>query len=273
MGDERFIKQAVAAFWDRQPCGAFASDAQPGEPCFYEQVARYRYATQPYMRAVVGFDRHHRQRVLEVGCGLGTDLRQFALGGARVVGLDLSLRSVRLTRQHFATFGTPGFFCQGDSENLPFADGSFDVVYSFGVLHHTPDTQQAIDECYRVLRPGGEFILMLYNHASWAVRVDPHLRAIVWWLKGRALPPGAFDPAEVVRRYDGADNPLGKAYTPVEVQHLLRRFEHIHLETRDSYVVNGSRLARTYNRVLHRLGIYRRWGFFIIARAIHPESG
>ena len=273
MGDEYFLKRAVAAFWDRQPCGAFASDAQPGQRRFYEQVAGYRYATQPYMRAVVGFDRYPGQRVLEVGCGLGTDLRQFALGDARVVGLDLSFRSVRLARQHFATFGTPGSFCQGDSEILPFGDGSFDTVYAFGVLHHTPDTQQAINECWRVLRPGGEFIVMLYNRAAWAVRVDPYLRAIVWWLKGRVLPPRAFDPAEVVRRYDGVDNPLSKAYTAAEVQYLLRRFEHIHLAMYDSYVINGSRLAHIYNRMLRRVGIYRRWGFFIIARAIRPECG
>ena len=273
MGDEYFLKRAVAAFWDRQPCGAFASDAQPGQRRFYEQVARYRYATQPYMRAIAGFNRFPGQRVLEVGCGLGTDLRQFALGDARVVGLDLSLRSVELAREHFATFKTPGSFCQGDSENLSFADGSFDVVYTFGVLHHTPDTQRAIDECYRVLRPGGEFVVMLYNRTAWAVRVDPYLRAIVWWLKGRVLPPRAFDPAEVVRRYDGTDNPLGKAYTPAEVQYLLRRFERIQLEMYDAYIVKGSPLAFIYNRMLHKVGIYRRWGFFIIARAIRPETG
>jgi len=200
---EQQLKQQVAQYWDSQPCGSFASQAAPGERSFYEEVTRHRYARQPYMQELVGFDDYAGQRLLEVGCGLGTDLRQFALGGAQVVGIDLSARSVRLARRHFEVYQTRGDFCNSDAENLPFASATFDVVYSFGVLHHTPHTQRALDECFRVLKPGGRLILMLYNSHSWHVRVDPYLRNVYRLLTGRPGLPGGVLAKPIPRRRCG----------------------------------------------------------------------
>ena len=267
---EQELKRQVAQYWDSQPCGSFASQAAPGECSFYEEVTRHRYARQLYMQELIGFDHYAGQRLLEVGCGLGTDLRQFALGGAQVVGIDLSARSVRLALRHFEVYQTAGDFCNSDAENLPFASATFDVVYSFGVLHHTPNTQRALDECFRVLKPGGRLILMLYNSHSWHVRVDPYLRNAYWLLTGRPGLPGGVRVEEVVRRYDGVDNPLGKAYSLAQVRQMLSRFEAVRLHVCNQCFQDGSILARWYDALLHRSGIYARWGFFIIAHALRP---
>ena len=264
------VKRAVADYWDLNPCGAFASDDVQGERRFYEQVTSYRYATQPFMRRVIGFGSYPGRRVLEVGCGLGTDLLQFAKGGATAFGVDLSSRSISLADRHFRIFDTEGSFLQGDGENLPFSEGSFDVVYSFGVLHHVPDTQRAIDECYRVLKPGGQLILMLYNRRSWHSVVEPYLMAAKRWVLRQPLPPRLTDSTEVVRRYDGADNPLGKAYTKGEVKGMLERFTDRRFRICSARFSGRSWVETSYYRVLDWSGINRVWGFWIVAKARRP---
>ena len=264
------VKQAVAEYWDLNPCGAFASDDSLGERRFYEEVTSYRYATQPFMRELIGFERYPGSRLLEVGCGLGTDLLQFAKGGATAVGIDLSSQSIALADRHFRVFGIQASFTRGDAENLPFPDGSFDVVYSFGVLHHVPDTQRAIDECYRVLKPGGKLILMLYNRRSWHSLVEPYLMAAKRWVLRQPMPPRLTDSSEVVRRYDGADNPLGKAYTKGEIRSMLRRFTDNQLRVCNARVGGRSWVVSGYSRVLEWSGINRVWGFWIVAQARRP---
>ena len=267
----RSLKGQVADYWNDNPCESFASTELPGERAFYQQVERFRYTNQPYMEKLVGFNRFENKRILEVGCGLGTDLRQFALGGADVVGLDMSSNSVALAQKGFAVFGIEGRFVNADSERLPFDDSVFDVVYSFGVLHHTPDTQSAIDECWRVLKPGGQFIIMLYNRQSWHVLVEPYLLLIKRWLSRRALPSDATDQSESIRRYDGDDNPLGKAYSPSEVRNMLRKFADIRTTTRQSRFAGQSPIVKSYIRLLEMTGITRKWGFWIITHATRPE--
>ena len=270
--DHDGLKARVAEFWDDRPCGSFASEETLGTRSFFEQVTRYRYSVQPFMHELIGFPQFGNARVLEVGCGLGTDSRQFAINGASVVGVDLSINSVQLARKHFQVFETRGDFIASDAEHLPFSDGSFDVIYSFGVLHHTPDTELAIEECYRVLKPGGVFISMLYNRRSWHVVVEPHLA----WLKRRllmqALPSRPGEAEEVVRRYDGDSNPLGVAFTPAEVRQMLSQFVDIQVRLCDSRVVTGSWFGRTYSLFLEKSGINRHWGFWILTRCRKPTE-
>ena len=267
---DRELKAKVAEFWDHKPCGSFASNEWPGDRPFFQQVTQYRYSTQPFMHELIGFHRFVGQRLLEVGCGLGVDLREFALAGAQVVGMDMSARSVALARRHFRIFGTEGKFIQSDSEHLPFADESFDIVYSFGVLHHTPNTQAAIEECWRVLRPGGTFTVMLYNRRSWQALVEPYLFLAKRWLLRQPTPPRATDPVEVVRRTDGVENPLGKAYTKAEVCQMLDKFSNVKLRFCHPKVVTGSWLVRGYSRFLEWSGINRKWGFWIVAEVRRP---
>jgi ubiquinone/menaquinone biosynthesis C-methylase UbiE len=97
---------------------------------------------------------------------MGTDLLQLARRGMRVTGIDLTEEGINLARKRFELYQIPAELKIDDAENLSFPDNTFDVVYSFGVLHHTPDTQKAIDEVRRVLVPGGLAVIMLYNRNS-----------------------------------------------------------------------------------------------------------
>lgn len=162
------FKQRAREQWSANPCGASAARYQEfGTRDYFDAIEAYRYETEsPWIKRLIGFDSYKGKRLLEVGFGTGTDLVQFARGGAEVTGVDLTPRSIEIARRRFEVYALTGEFAIGDSENLSFDDSSFDVVYSFGVLHHTPDTQGAVREIHRVLKPGGKAIVMLYHRSS-----------------------------------------------------------------------------------------------------------
>lgn len=163
----RALKDRVRLFWERRPCGASdAAQIEEGSLAFFEQVERMRYEGDEFMWDVVGFDRWRGKTVLEAGCGLGTDLLQFARHGARVTGVDLTERGASLTRRRLALYGVPGVVSVADGENLPFRSASFDLVYSWGVVHHTPRPPAMASELVRVTRPGGTVIAMVYHRCS-----------------------------------------------------------------------------------------------------------
>jgi ubiquinone/menaquinone biosynthesis C-methylase UbiE len=115
----------------------------------------------------VDFDGYRGRKVLEVGCGAGTDLARFAKGGAIVSGIDLSSSAIALARQNFEQQGLQGDLREADGEHLPFPDATFDLVYAHGVVQYTSDPQALVDECRRVLKPGGEAVFQVYNRISW----------------------------------------------------------------------------------------------------------
>jgi SAM-dependent methyltransferase len=160
-------RQAIEQ-WTNDPCGlADASGPEVGSLAFYQRVDRSRYEDYaPWMRSVLEFDRFAGRRVLEIGFGMGTDLAQFAAAGAHVAGIDLSPAHLGIAARRFALTGTAADLRLGDAEDLPFADGSFDAVYSFGVIHHTPDAARATAQIHRVLRPGGRLIVAVYHRWS-----------------------------------------------------------------------------------------------------------
>ena len=157
----------VKEFWEANPCGAkdVASFAE-GSPEFFKALESQRFQGDDFMPGLVGFDRWAGKMVLEVGCGLGTDLLRFARGGARVFGIDLTERGVRLARQRFSLNGYQGHLAVGNAEGLPFPSNSFDLVYAWGIFHHTPYPRKAVEEMLRVLRPGGQVIAMVYHRYS-----------------------------------------------------------------------------------------------------------
>src|SRR5438094_3579301 len=161
-------KERAREQWTGDPAGAiYGREHEFGTREFFDAVEQHRYREYaPWMPRAMGFDQFAGERLLEVGCGMGTDLLQFARGGAEVTGVDLTPRSIQISRQHLDVYGARGDFAISDGENLPFAGESFDVVYSNGVLHHTPDTVGAVREVHRVLRPGGQARVMLYHRGS-----------------------------------------------------------------------------------------------------------
>lgn len=160
-------KEIVKEFWEAKPCGSTHTSSAEGTPEYFAEVERSRYELEPFIPRYARFAETTGQNVLEIGVGLGTDFLQFARAGAEVTGVDLTQHAVDLVARRLALEGLSGDVAVADAERLPFADGSFDVVYSWGVLHHTPDTERAMREALRVLRPGGRLCLMVYARHSW----------------------------------------------------------------------------------------------------------
>ena len=218
--------------WGQDPCGAeYVREHELGTREFFDEVERYRYAEYaPWMRQVMEFDRFAGARLLEIGCGMGTDLLQFARGGARCVGIDLTPRSVEITRHRFRLYDAAGAFMISDGEHLPFPDESFDAVYSNGVLHHTPDTAGAIREVHRVLRPGGVAKVMLYHRNSLNYWLEIVLRRGVLgaeFLRGRS---GEDIMSRVIEFSDHDARPLVKVYSRNEARELFRLFKDVKVE-------------------------------------------
>jgi ubiquinone/menaquinone biosynthesis C-methylase UbiE len=160
-------KARVQAFWEAEPCGVAHGDAPEGTPEFFAQVERKRLELEPFIARYADFPMTRGQRVLEVGVGAGTDFVRFVRAGAQATGVDLTDHAIQLVRQRLDNEGLQAQLQQADAEALPFEDGAFDRVYSWGVLHHTPDTTRAVREALRVLAPGGRICVMLYARHSW----------------------------------------------------------------------------------------------------------
>ncbi len=267
------LKTQVRRYWDEQPCGTKFTELPWGSPEFFAQVKHFRYTVQPFMHRLIGFERYRGKRLLEIGCGLGTDLAEFARNGALVTGIDLSPQSLELARRRFELEGLPGKFLVADAEQLPFPDASFDAVYSFGVLHHTPNIERAIAEIHRVLIPGGELIVMLYHRHSlhvWlgtplyaAAQLHRSSPAALLRLPLELLQRWHFWAAEWVRVYDGTANPLGRAYSRAELRRLLSQFRDVRFQLCDPVRRRFPRWVNWLNqRVLSRVA-----GFYLLARA------
>jgi len=249
------LKERVRVFWQENPCGTKFADAPPGSRRFYELVEEHRYRKEWHIPAAAGFDHTKDLAVLEVGCGLGTDGAQFAKAGANYTGIDLTDAAVDLAKRRFELFQLPGTFRVADAEHLDFADNSFDLVYSHGVLHHTPDTSAAVREIHRVLRPGGKAVVMLYHRDSYNYRINISMlrRAGVQVLRlktgiklvhlitgepesslqdhARQLHTKSSAGEFLSRNTDGAGNPLARVYSSNEARELFKDFAHVELRT------------------------------------------
>ena len=225
-------KQHAREQWSQDPCGAkYGAKYEFATREFFDEVERHRYQEYaPWMPVVMGFDQFKGKRLLEVGCGMGTDLLQFARGGAICTGVDLTPRSVEISSLHFGLYDMRADFVLGDGERLPFADESFDVVYSNGVLHHTPDTAQAVRELHRVLRPGGVAKVMLYHRNSLYYWTEIVLHRGI--LRGHFL--RGHSPEEIMSRYveysSTEARPLVKVYSQKQARALFKPFGEIKTE-------------------------------------------
>lgn len=166
MGGVADPRAEVQAFWDEAACGEVYAQGSSPAARFAEQ-GRARYALEPYIEGFARFREGGGRDVLEVGVGMGADhLRWAEQDPRRLAGIDFTARAVDFTRQRLDTAGSPSPVLVADGEALPFPDESFDLVWSWGVLHHSPDTAQAFREVHRVLRPGGTARLMIYHRRS-----------------------------------------------------------------------------------------------------------
>jgi SAM-dependent methyltransferase len=157
----------VREYWDLHIHDLEITRHPVGSRGFFEDLDQYHFEKLHHLLRLVDFDGYSGRRVLEVGCGAAVDLARFAKGGAFVTGVDLSPAAIALARANFEQQGLPGEFQVGDGEHLPFADESFDLVYAHGVVQYTAEPRRLVEECRRVLVPGGRAIFQVYNRVSW----------------------------------------------------------------------------------------------------------
>jgi SAM-dependent methyltransferase len=165
------LKEQVRDFWNVQSCDTQVARSEKFSREYFEEIESFRYFDQAFIHSFAQFTRYRGKKVLEVGFGAGTDFIQWLRAGAVVSGVDLTPEALENVRHRIDTYQLPApqKIAVADAENLPFEPDSFDLGYSFGVLHHTPDTARALRELVRVVRPGGEIKVMLYNrHSVWA---------------------------------------------------------------------------------------------------------
>lgn len=184
---EPHLKQRVRSFWEAVPCGTRGLDEEEGGEAYFHRLERERHDREPFIASFARFESWRGRRVLEVGVGAGTDFVRFARVGARLSGIDLTAHGVELVRRRLALEGLRAEVLQADAERLPFADAAFDLVYSWGVIHHTPDPRRAAAEIERVLRPGGEICVMVYNRRSLVALQCWILNALLRGRPGRSL--------------------------------------------------------------------------------------
>src|ERR1041385_2244280 len=289
MASNQELKERVREFWQEHPCGTNFTDVATGSAEFFERIEHHRYEKEWHIPGAANFSGTRGLKVLEIGCGIGTDGAQFARAGADYTGIDLTEASIELARKRFELSGLQGEFRVADAEQLEFADGTFDLVYSHGVLHHTPDIEAAVREIHRVLKPAGRAIVMLYHRGSYNYRVGIRVlrRAgagllksetgirIVHSLTGEPVDSlrehaaslrnanGNFSAAELLNQStDGAGNPLALVYSRRDARDLFKQFREVELR---AYFLN-KRFIPVIGNLLPRAiesALAARWGWHL----------
>jgi ubiquinone/menaquinone biosynthesis C-methylase UbiE len=261
-------KDQIQTQWNRNPVGSqHARASQPHTLEWFLEVERHRYGVYaPWMPETMEFGEHADHDVLEIGGGMGTDLAQFAAHGATVTDLDLSAGHLKLAEENFRSRGLSGCFVHHDAEALPFDDHSFDLVYSNGVLHHTPNTASAVREIYRVLRPGGRTIVMVYAENSFH-----YWRQLVWRLgvKERLLEHVSMGEimSRSVERSANEARPLVKVYTRPRVRAVFKDFVGVEILQRQLLAEELPGLLKWTLPLSERL-----LGWNLIAKATKPHG-
>lgn len=262
------LKGKVTDFWNLQPCGSRYLDKDASLSSHSEK----RYRLEPHIRAFAKFASSCGLRVLEIGVGIGADYEEWLRAGANATGVDLSDASLELARNRCELAGLQPDLLRADGENLPFPPNLFDVVYSYGVMHHSPDPAKCLQEAWRVLKPGGEARIMLYHH--------PSITGLMLWLRygiwnGRSI-------RQSVLKY--LESPETKSFTKAEVNGLMQGFENLRV---DQVYSPGdlllhqpsprfrSRVCRllwkTFPRnLVRRIGT--KWGLFLLISATKPAA-
>lgn len=251
--------EEVQKFWDENPLCAWTIPFEKGSKAYFEYFDKMRMdiEPEPLSSSLYEFESANGKKVLEVGCGNGFVLSRFASKGALVTGVDITPTGVELCKKRFSLFDLKGEFIVADAQHLPFEDNSFDMICSMGVLHHVPDTEKAVSEIYRVLKPGGRFLIMLYHRNSVLYRFKFPLLKL---LTGKSI-------QQLVNEVDGVGNPKGDVYSEDQMRKLLNKFKNIQLQIS---LIEGWMIFPKFGKYIPRklLSLFeKKWGWFLYAKA------
>lgn len=262
-------KNEVRRFWDADPCGSRYLERRED----FDAHARARYALEPYIAEFADFKSARGKKVLEIGVGMGADYLEWLKAGACATGVDLSPASLERARLRCELAGYKADLHVADAEHLPFPDNSFDVAYSYGVMHHSPDTARCIREAWRVLKPGGEARIMVYHH--------PSLTGLLLWLRygmlqGKSLRQAVSDHLESAGT---------KTYTREEALALMGGFRDVNF----NLVFSPGDLLLHQPSLRFQSGVYRmvwrvyprwlvkrlagKWKLFLLLKATKESHG
>ncbi|MGB5080354.1 MAG: class I SAM-dependent methyltransferase [Burkholderiales bacterium] len=286
-------QERVRAYWNSRPCDSDLSDRDWLSREYFLDIERRRYGLQPHIPEIISRIDWSGKRVLEIGAGVGTDARTIIGKGGVYTGINVDRGSTDAASQALRAFSLPGTVLECDATSLVFPDSTFDFVYSFGVLHHIPEVGKAVSEIHRVLRPGGELLVMLYNRSSinYAVEIMfarkvglrmlslPGAAALLQWMgfpreklerhKELGRRQGRVTREEwLSRNTNGPDNPYARVYDSAGATDLLSAFR---IETNEVYFFDhrhwgalGRLLPRSVCGALGRL-----WGWH---RVVHAKK-
>jgi ubiquinone/menaquinone biosynthesis C-methylase UbiE len=245
------LNEQVRQFWESEICGTnpdLIGQAPMHTLEWYEAIERHRYTVEPFIHTVAQFPSANGKKVLEIGVGAGTDHLQWARAGAECYGVDLTDAAIEATRQRLALYGLSSQLQRTDAEHLPFEDNTFDIVYSWGVIHHSERPQAIIAEIHRVLKQGGTFNGMMYHR--------PSLVSWELWLKYGLLRGKPFRSLKDVI-WNHMESVGTKAYTVSELRTLFSAFREF----------KGTPILTTYDtrHIPNAVKgfIPQNWGFFV----------
>jgi SAM-dependent methyltransferase len=259
-------KEDVRDFWNADPCGTrYLAGTED-----FASHARARYSLEPYIFDFAQFQCARGLEVLEIGVGMGADYLEWLKAGALATGVDISAASLDRARARCEQARLKPDLRVADAEHLPFSDNSFDVVYSYGVMHHSPDTSQCVEEAWRVLKPGGQARIMVYHH--------PSITGLMLWLRY-----GLFRRKSLRQTvFDHLESPGTKTYTEAEARRLFERFNNLHMKlvfspgdlllNQPSERFQGWFYRMTWKLFPRRLirAVGQRWGLFLLITADKP---
>jgi 2-polyprenyl-3-methyl-5-hydroxy-6-metoxy-1,4-benzoquinol methylase len=257
----------VRDYWNARPCNIRHSPREVGTREYFDEVEARKYYVEPHIPLFAQFERWRGRRVLEIGCGIGTDTISFARHGASVTAVDLSEKSLEVARQRARIFGLEDRirFHQANAEELSrvVPVEPYDLVYSFGVIHHTPHPGAVLDQIRRYVTPGTTLKVMVYNRRSGKV-----LWIVMSWGKGRF-----WKERELTARYSEAETgcPVTYAYTPAEGTAWLRAHGFEPTEVFVDHIFPYS--IPEYREYRYRKVWYFRWMPTALFRALERRFG
>lgn len=211
--------EKVREFWQKNPLCSNGIPYLLGSREYFEYYNKLRENIESisYSYALHEYKDFLGKKVLDVGSGNGYVLSKYAAEGAEVFGIDITQAGIDLCKKRFEYLQINGNFQVADAQDIPFPDNTFDCVCSMGVLHHVPDTQKALDEIYRVLKPGGRLIVMFYHRNSAKYQFMYRMRS---WFTGKSM-------EQLVNEFDGVGNPKGTVFSKIELRVMLNNFSDI----------------------------------------------
>ena len=262
------LKSQVRDHWEREVCGSrYGADFVADRERFFEEVQRARYTQDPMIPEFARFGDARGKRVLELGLGAGTDFVQWIRHGAVAYGRDLTRASVEMVRERLALEGLAADVGLGDAEHLEeFQDNFFDIYYSWGVLHHTPNPERAFAEAHRVLKPGGVLRIMLYHY--------PSVGALLVWLVHGPLRFRWIGPRDAYARY--VESPGTRTFSIAEVKSELGRFFDPHSISCRTHLGSGDLLTHelsTRYRGAHWRFVQAAYPRWFVRRVLGPRFG